>query len=54
MLISGHVTLGNDSCNKIARQVARKIAWWNSAFMRPNLPTTLVGSMAWANLHVKI
>ena len=30
MLISGHVTLGNDSCNlcrnKIARQVVRKIA----------------------------
>ena len=36
MLISGHVTLGNDSCNlcrnKIARQVARKIAKCNSAF----------------------
>ena len=36
MFISEHVTLGNDSCNlcrnKIARQVARKIAWCNSAF----------------------
>ena len=36
MFISEHVTLGNDSCklcrNKIARQVARKIVWCNSAF----------------------
>ena len=35
MFISGHVALGNDSCNlcrnKIARQVARKIAQCNSA-----------------------
>ena len=36
MFISGHVTLGNGSCNlcrnKIARQGARKIAQCNSAF----------------------
>ena len=37
MFITGHVTLGNDSCNlcrnKIAKQVARKIALCNSALM---------------------
>ena len=37
MFISEHVTLGNDlgnlCCHKIARQVARKIAWCNSALV---------------------
>ena len=38
MFILGHVTLGNGSCNlcrnKIARQVARKIAQCNSTYKR--------------------
>ena len=38
MSVAGYVTLGNISCNfcrnKIARQVAREIAWCNSALIK--------------------
>ena len=53
MLISGHVTLGNDLSNlcrnKIARQVARKIAQCNSAF---NLSINSMGTACAGKLQV--